>query len=60
MAVGANAREISLGHVDADGDADALVAYVSWEDGAGNRAVLTEAGEVKVMNKQEFDAAQKR
>ena len=40
--------------------ADALVAYVSWEDGAGNRAVLTEAGEVKVMNKQEFDAAQKR
>jgi hypothetical protein len=39
---------------------DALLAYVSWEDGAGNRAVLTEAGEIKVMNRTEFDAALKR
>src|SRR5262249_19515439 len=39
---------------------DALVAYVSWEDGAGNRAVLLENGEVKVMNKQEFEQALKR
>ncbi len=39
---------------------DAIVAYVSWEDGAGNRAVLTESGEVKVLGKQEFDAALKK
>jgi hypothetical protein len=39
---------------------DALRAYMAYADGAGNRLVLTEAGEIKVMHQRDFDAALKR
>ncbi len=39
---------------------EALLAYVSFEDGAGNRLVLRENGVIEVLNKQAFAEAQKK
>jgi hypothetical protein len=39
---------------------EALLAYVGFEDGAGNRAVLRENGMVEVLNREGFAEAQKK
>lgn len=39
---------------------EALVAYVNFEDGVGNRLVLRENGAVEVLNRQAFAEAQKK
>lgn len=38
---------------------EALLAYVSFEDGAGNRLVLRKNGAIEVLNTQAFDQAKK-